>query len=167
MTQLFNNNTATTLSADITSSVTTISVIDGTVFPSPTGGDYFLATLDDGANIEVVKCTAVATNDLTVVRAHEGTAAAYLLGDQIEMRITADTLDAMSQKAAENTFTKTQSINKTTLDEPFVDFIATADADATSAISTFTTSGAVTHHIQIEINGVTAWIPCSTTDPTA
>jgi len=57
------------------------------------------------------------------------------------------------------------SINKGTADEPFFDFVATADADATSAISTLTTSGGTTHHIQIEINGTTAWIACSTTDP--
>lgn len=52
-----------------------------------------------------------------------------------------------------------------TLDTGFIDFQATADADATSAISTLTTSGATTHHIQVEINGVTAWIAVSTTDP--
>ena len=52
-----------------------------------------------------------------------------------------------------------------TRDNAFINYKATADADATSAISTLTTSGAVTHHIQIEINGVTAWIPVSTTDP--
>jgi len=56
-------------------------------------------------------------------------------------------------------------IDKTTEDAGFINFKATADADATSAISTLTTSGTVTHHIQVQINGVTAWIPCSTTDP--
>jgi hypothetical protein len=56
--------------------------------------------------------------------------------------------------------------DKTTADEAFIDFNATIDADATSAISSLTTSGGVTHHIQISLNGTTAWIPCSTTDPT-
>ena len=55
---------------------------------------------------------------------------------------------------------------KGTTDGGFVNFTATADADAVSAISTLTTSGAVTHHIQIEINGTKAWIPVSTTAPT-
>ena len=55
--------------------------------------------------------------------------------------------------------------DRTTEDAAFINFKATADADATSAISTLTTSGSVTHHIQVEINGTTAWIPCSTTDP--
>lgn len=55
--------------------------------------------------------------------------------------------------------------DKTTADEGFINFKATADADATSAISTLTTSGGTTHHIQVEINGTTAWIAASTTDP--
>ena len=56
-------------------------------------------------------------------------------------------------------------LNKGVLDEAFIDFNATIDGDATSAISTLTTSGSVTHHIQISLNGTTAWIPVSTTDP--
>lgn len=98
MTQLFTNNAETTLSAGITSGATIIPVVDASVFPSPSGGDFFLATLDDGANIEVVKCTGVSVNDLTVVRAHEGTAAAYITGDQIELRITQLTLDSFLRK---------------------------------------------------------------------
>lgn len=50
-------------------------------------------------------------------------------------------------------------------DDGFINFKADADGDATSAISTLTTSGSTTHHIQVEINGVTAWIAASTTDP--
>lgn len=74
-----------------------------------------------------------------------------------------------------NILTGTQNVNfapasfitmdRTTEDAPFINFKATADADATSAISTNTTSGSTTHHIQIEINGTTAWFAASTTDP--
>jgi len=56
-------------------------------------------------------------------------------------------------------------LNQGTNDAPFFNFTASADADATSAISTLTTSGSVTHHIQFEINGTTFWIAGSTTDP--
>jgi len=63
-------------------------------------------------------------------------------------------------------FTGDVSINKTTENAGLIDFRATADADATSAISTLTNSSATTHHIQVEINGAKAWIACSTTDPT-
>jgi len=60
---------------------------------------------------------------------------------------------------------KSVEMDKTTEDIPFINFKATADGDATSAISTLTTSGSVTHHIQISLNGTPAWIPVSTTDP--
>ena len=57
-------------------------------------------------------------------------------------------------------------IERTPTDGGMINFSATADADTTSAISTLTTSGATTHHIQVEINGVKAWIAVSTNDPT-
>lgn len=59
------------------------------------------------------------------------------------------------------------TMDRTTDDDGFINFKATIDADATSAISSFTTSGATTHHIQILLNGIPAWIAVSTTDPTA
>lgn len=68
MAQLFSNNASTTLSAGISNAVTTIAVVDGSLFQSPTGGDFELLTITDGTNWEVVKVTARATNTLTVVR---------------------------------------------------------------------------------------------------
>jgi filamentous hemagglutinin len=56
-------------------------------------------------------------------------------------------------------------LDQTTADAPFFNFQATADADTTSAISTNTTSGSTTHHIQVEINGTKAWIAVSTNAP--
>ena len=56
-------------------------------------------------------------------------------------------------------------LDKGTTDGGFVDWTATADGDTTSAISTLTTSGATTHHIQVEINGTKAWIAVSTNNP--
>lgn len=53
------------------------------------------------------------------------------------------------------------------LDTPFINFVATADGDTTSAISTHTTSGATTHHAQVNINGTKAWIAVSTNNPSA
>lgn len=50
-------------------------------------------------------------------------------------------------------------------DEPLVDFVGTAAGDTTSTISTLTTSGATTHHLQIDINGTKAWIAASTNNP--
>lgn len=50
-------------------------------------------------------------------------------------------------------------------DSSYVDFRGTAGASVVNPISTNTTSGATTHHIQIEINGTKAWIAVSTTNP--
>lgn len=58
-------------------------------------------------------------------------------------------------------------IDMGTLDVGFINFKATADADATSAISTHGTAGATTDFIQIGLNGASAWIAVSTSDPSA
>ena len=101
MAVVFKNNAKTTLSAGITSSATSITVSDGSVFPSLSGGDVFFLTLDDGTNNEIVKCTAISTNTLTVVRAQESTTArAFSSGDAAELRITAGILGLFSQTDA-------------------------------------------------------------------
>ncbi len=94
MAQLYSNNAHSTLDGAITSTATTITVDDGSVFDSPTGGDYFLAMLfqpTTGA-WEVVKVTARSTNDLTVTRGEEGTAAAFADGAQIYNMLSAATI---------------------------------------------------------------------------
>jgi hypothetical protein len=56
-------------------------------------------------------------------------------------------------------------LDQGTADNGFINFQATINADAVSAISSLTTSGATTHHLQVEINGITFWLAGSTTDP--
>jgi hypothetical protein len=95
------NNANATLAAGIDSSATSITLTSGqgARFPTLAGGDYFYATLvDTSNNLEIVKCTARSTDVLTVVRAQESTTArAYVTGDRIEIRITAQTfVDATS-----------------------------------------------------------------------
>ena len=89
----FANSAFATLAAGINSSVTSITLTtgQGARFPSLAGGDYFFATLiDTSNNLEIVKCTARATDVLTVVRAQESTTArAFATGDRIELRVTA------------------------------------------------------------------------------
>ena len=88
---LFTNNAETTLSTGINASVTTISVADGSNFPSPTGADYFLATIEEGASIEIVRVTARSGNSLTVVRAQDNTtAAAFSTAATLSLRATAE-----------------------------------------------------------------------------
>ena len=98
--QLFTNNADSVLNGAIAADTTaiTLSTGDGSKFPLPTGGDFFLATLFQKAgaseiNHEIVKCVARAGDVLTVVRAQEGTTAReFNTGDGFELRVTAGTL---------------------------------------------------------------------------
>jgi len=94
--ELFSNNAKSTLASGITNSQTTLTVQSGhgARFPSPTGSDYFYATLDDGANIEIVKCTARSTDTFTITRAQQGTTGiAFSTGAKVELRITKGALE--------------------------------------------------------------------------
>lgn len=99
--QLFKNNAASTLRADITDTSVSLRLAtfdDSYLFPIlPSGStDHFLVTLEDSSgNTEIVKCTERAADFLTIVRAQEGTTArAFVVGDKVEMRLTAATLTA-------------------------------------------------------------------------
>lgn len=93
MSFLYTNNATSTLAAGITAVELSITLQsgEGALFPNPSGGDTFQATLVDAANnIEIVQCTARAGDVLTVLRGQEGTVAnAYLSGDSIGLRLTA------------------------------------------------------------------------------
>lgn len=97
MAALVKNNATGVLASGIASGATSLTLQSGqgARFPSPTGSEYFWATLIDASNnIEIVKCTAVSTDTLTITRAQQGTTArAYSAGDRCEMRITSAHLD--------------------------------------------------------------------------
>ena len=87
-------------------------------------------------------------------------------GNGIGINIDSEATSAVGvQVDTESSSASAVRMLKGTQDAPFFDFVATADGDATSAISTLTTSGGTTHHIQIDINGTKAWIAASTTNP--
>ena len=84
---LFKNNAETTLSSAINDAVTTVPVTSAAVFPTPNANNVFF-TIDDGSNVELVKVTAISSNDLTVVRAQDNTSAsAFGSGANIELRL--------------------------------------------------------------------------------
>lgn len=86
---LYANNATTQLSAPTGVGDTSLLVVAGAVFPTPTGGDIAYLTLANGGDIEVVKMTARAGNVLTVERAQDGTVSkAFSAGTQISLRIT-------------------------------------------------------------------------------
>lgn len=62
-------------------------------------------------------------------------------------------------------FTSDVVIDKGAKDAGVINFRGSENFNTTSAISTLPNSSPTTHHIQIEINGTKAWIPCSTGSP--
>jgi hypothetical protein len=90
---LFSNNASATLASSITSTATVITVSTGlgALFPALPSGSYCYGTLTDSSNnLEIVKVTARAADNLTVVRGQEGTTPrSYAAGDLLELRVTA------------------------------------------------------------------------------
>lgn len=106
--QLFTNNAVTTLAAPASNSATTLTVSSSSLFPSPTGGNWFIATLEHIVSgvvtvNEIVKVTNVSGTTWTVVRAQEGTSAvAWLSGDTVALLPTAGGLAQFAQPGLVN-----------------------------------------------------------------
>ena len=118
----FTNNAATTLAAGINSSATSISVTDGSVFPSLSSGEHFYVTFDDTTNTEIVKVTARSSNTLTVVRGQDNTTArAFSSGDKAELRVVAALLEDVKTEVTStlsvDTFTGDDSATAFTLSQ--------------------------------------------------
>ena len=110
-TQLYINNWSTTISdATVAVDATTINVSSSTsaTLGAISANEYFVATLSDGANLEVVWITANnESGALTVLRAQEGTAGlSYTTGDTIEIRNTKGTYQNFVQRDAAETLTQ-------------------------------------------------------------
>lgn len=106
--QVFANNAIGQLSATATVGTTlfNLSSGDGAKFPALSGSAYFLATLfeygpEGEQNHEIVKVTAIATDQLTVVRAQDGTAEReWPAGTPVQLRLTAGTLESLKSNFA-------------------------------------------------------------------
>ena len=106
---LLANNAKSTLAVALGGIDTTLVVATGTetLFPSPSGGDYFYVTLEDSTKTvrEIVKCTARSGTSLTIVRAQDGSYAnIFAVGSTVEMRVNkatiTDTISAATSAAA-------------------------------------------------------------------
>jgi hypothetical protein len=95
---LFSNNGTTTVAGSISATGTQINVSagDGALFPEPTGGDYFIATIykgDTSGVYEIIHVTQRVGDVMTIVRAQEGTQAeAWGPGDAFSGLVTAGAL---------------------------------------------------------------------------
>lgn len=88
---LFTNNASGTLAAAITTTGATSLVLNGgqgALFPAPSGGNYFYATIIDASNNkEIVKVTVNVADTFTMVRAQDGTTArTFAIGSKVELR---------------------------------------------------------------------------------
>ena len=95
-THLFANNATGSLSADITSIATSLSlgVGEGALFPNPVSGESFRLTIYSGALSEIVEVTARAGDVFTIARAKENTTArAWSAGAAVQLRLTAEQLE--------------------------------------------------------------------------
>jgi hypothetical protein len=93
--RLYANNAKTTLAAAISPYDTTISVTDGSKFPVPVAGEFFLVTLETANRIEVIEVHGRSSNIFTgCVRGREGTEPqTFREGSRAENRVTQGTLD--------------------------------------------------------------------------
>lgn len=92
-TRLYANNAKTTLASAVAPGDTSILVANGSIFPQPTTGQYFLATIDTGSVQEVIFVGGVSGNTfINCIRGQEGTiAGAYQASTRIENRATMGT----------------------------------------------------------------------------
>lgn len=108
MPQLYANNANSTVGSTLAIGGTTLDLPTGggALFPTPTGGDFFLVTIYEiGAggeeNHEIVKCTARSTDALTIVREQEGTTAKeWAAGSYVALRMTAATIGSAFDMAS-------------------------------------------------------------------
>ena len=114
----FTNNATTTLGGAINSSVTSLSVAagTGTLFPTLTGSDYFYCTLTNTVGtIEIIKVTARSTDTFTIVRGQDGsTANSWSLGDKVELRLVAASLNDFPKLDETNTFSAANTFSART-----------------------------------------------------
>lgn len=107
--QLYSNNGKSSLASGITAVATSVTLAtgEGTGFESPTGGDFELITVYDGAsvaastNVEIMKVTARSGDVLTVVRGQESTTPfAFSSAAGVEGNVTAGSLDSLREASA-------------------------------------------------------------------
>ena len=144
----FSNNAATTLAANVSTSDTSISVSDGSVFPSISGGHYTYVTLEDiNANREIVKVTAISSNTLTVVRGQDGTSArAFSSADKCELRITAALLNDVASQADTDTNTTYSAGSGITLAGTTFSLTDKSDYDTAFGWGNHASAGYLTSH---------------------
>jgi hypothetical protein len=138
MVMKFTNNATSTLAAGINSSVTTLSVAagQGALFPT-LSGDYFYCTLANVAGtVEIIKVTARSTDTFTIVRGQDNTTAAtWIAGDKVELRLVAASLNDLPKLDEDNTFTGSNTIPLPVINNIKLGYTTTATAAGTTTLT--------------------------------
>jgi hypothetical protein len=113
---LFKDNISTLVASTVAPGDTTIAVstATGSSFPSPSYPTSQLAvTIEDvSGNFEVVYVSGISGDNLTVIRAQEGTIAQnFATGSRVEMRVTSGVLASFLQKHGGDTLTNSTALN--------------------------------------------------------
>jgi hypothetical protein len=125
--QKYVNNYKTTLYAAINDTQTSIQVPYSTEFDdlaALSGGDFYLLTISDSTNKEIIKVTAVGAGPirtLTVERDVSETAHgsfSFSAGSKVEMYITAESMNALSQMASSIAYPPNLTANTQTFLNP-------------------------------------------------
>lgn len=170
MSQTLYNNVFNRIAQGISNSDTTVTVQDGSDFPTPAVGDFYLCTLvgidpNSGQedSWEIVKVTAKPTvNSFTVVRAQEGTTAlAWAQFTDFQMRITAATVvmpdgdQTLSNKTIQSSTIDSTSVGATT---PASVAATTLSAATSATLPANTSIGTITSTELGYVDGVTSAI---------
>jgi hypothetical protein len=119
MVMKFTNNATSTLAAGINNAVTSLTVAtgQGVLFPTLGAGDYFYCTLTNLAGtIEIIKVTARSGDVFTMTRAQDGTSAtSWSIGDKVELRLVAASLNDIPKLDEANVFTQPQVVPSASL----------------------------------------------------
>ena len=176
MTAVFANFASSTLASSITAGATSLTVRSGTgsLFPAPTGLEFFYAVLENrtssGTTREIVKVTARTSNTMTIVRAQEGTtAAAFPRGTTVALRITAAGLESLRNSTLNDwdvpgdltvggnaTITGNLSMNGSFAVEDSIIVGASASVAGAATVGTLFTIGNATVSGDLLLNGVLA-----------
>lgn len=149
MAVLIANNAKSTLAASIGALDTSLTVASGTetLFPSPSGGDYFYVTLENTAGTvrEIVKVTARSGTTFTIVRAQDDTLAnIFASGSVVELRINkaslTDSVGAASVSATAAAASATAAAGSATTAAGSASSAATSASTATTQASNASTS---------------------------
>jgi hypothetical protein len=97
----FSNNARTLIASSVASTDTTITVEDASVFPTLAEGDVLYLTIANVANnvTEIVKCTSITDNTLTVTRGVEDTTPRnWTTDDNVSSRLTTELLETITSR---------------------------------------------------------------------